>query len=231
MNPSLDWLRQVAVRLGDLREDVVFLGGTVAGLLMTDPIAFGVRPTDDVDVIVEATTVTAEIALREQLRRLGFKEDTSEDAPLCRWIVDTIRVDIMPTTDAALGFSNRWYPAAFVHATPHRLDDLTTIRVVTAPFFLATKLEAFAGRGKNDYQASHDLEDMVALVDGRPQLDAEVAASGAELREYLAARLGGLLDEPSFQDALPGHLRPDRASQARRGLIIERLTRLAGRTA
>jgi len=231
VNPSLVWLRQVALGLGDLRDDVVFLGGAVAGLLMTDPIAFGVRATDDVDVIIEAATVTAEIALRERLRGLGFREDTSEGAPVCRWIVDSIRVDIMPTTSAALGFSNRWYRAAFAHATPHKLDDATTIRVVTAPYFVATKLEAFAGRGNNDYQTSHDLEDIIAIVDGRPELDAEVAASSVDLREYLAARLGGLLDEPSFLDALPGHLRPDPASQARRVLIIERITQLAGRKA
>jgi hypothetical protein len=112
--------------------------------LITDAAASDARPTKDVDVIVEIATTAEYHQLAERLRGLGFREDASEGAPLCRWLVDGIVVDVMPTDVATLGFSNRWYREAFEHAA-HMDVEGVDIRVVTAPFFLATKIEAFKG--------------------------------------------------------------------------------------
>ena len=71
----------------------------------------------------------------------------------------------------SLGFSNVWYKPALDSAVVHELEADLRIRAVTAVYFCATKLEAFAGRGKNDYQSSHDLEDLVAVMDGRVELN------------------------------------------------------------
>lgn len=38
-DPYLPHLRRIVEALGDLREQVVFVGGAVAGLLVTDPLA------------------------------------------------------------------------------------------------------------------------------------------------------------------------------------------------
>ena len=111
-------------------------------------------------------------------------------------------------------------------AIHHVLARSVQIRMVTAPYFLATKLEAFKGRGAGDY-TSHDLEDLLAVVDGREGLLEEVRADTMELREYLAAEIGALLKEPRFLDALPGHLLPDDASQARIPLLMQRLKGLS----
>jgi len=111
----------------------------------------------------------------------------------------------------------------------HQLDDGPTIRVVTAPFFLAMKLEAFADRGQGDYQASHDIEDIVAVIDGRPGLEAEIAAAPPELQRCLAERIGALLDSPDPRETLSGHLSGDAASQARVPSLLKRLGTLAGR--
>jgi len=73
----------------------------------------------------------------------------------------------MPLDEKILGFSNRWYRAAMEAATMHHLLRDLEIRVVTAPYFLATKLEAFRGRGRGDFLASHDLEDLIFVIDGR----------------------------------------------------------------
>lgn len=94
-------------------------------------------------------------------------------------------------------------------------------------YFIATKLEAFAGRGHGDYQASHDLEDIIAIVDGREAVVNEIHASDDALREYLAAEVTRLLSTPAFVDALPGHLRGDSASQARLPLVQQRLRDIA----
>ena len=197
MSQTLDMVVLVARGLGALREEVAFLGGAVTGLLITDPAAPEIRPTDDVDVIVEVASQVAYASLGRRLRVLGFREDKSEGAPTCRWIFSGQKVDVMPTSAEVLGFANRWYASALREAETRRVGGLA-LRVVTAPYFLATKLEAFDGRGQGDYRASHDLEDLVAIVDGRLELADEVAASPRALRTYLKKRFREMLDEPAF---------------------------------
>ena len=227
-DPNRNLLRVVAEALGPLRERVVFLGGAAAGLLITDPASDPVRPTDDVDVIGEVATRTQyQTVLRRELIGRGFAEDTSEGAPLCRWVVRGVRVDGMPTNASILGFANRWYPQALLDAVRCELPGSIVINVVTAPLFVATKLEAFRGRGRGDYAASHDLEDVIAVVDGRPALCTEVESAAVAGRRYLAEVLAELLASDAFVEALPGHLRSDPASQARLPIVIARLRQLA----
>ena len=226
---NLAMIHHVAVRLGNFVESVVFLGGATTTLLITDAAASDVRPTKDVDVIVEIATTAEYHQLAERLRGFGFSEDSSEDAPLCRWLVDDIIVDVMPTDEATLGFSNRWYREAFENAALMDVEGVA-IRVVTAPFFLATKIEAFKGRGRGDFMASHDLEDILALVDGRREIIEEVASAPDALRSFLALAFRNLLANPQFLDALPGHLPGDIASQQRLPLLMDRLRRISAAT-
>ena len=225
---NLEMLSQIAVRLGPMRERVVFLGGATVGLFITDPAAPSIRVTNDVDVVIEVGSTLAYLGqLRDELRALGFSEDSTPDAPICRWVADGILLDVMPTNAEILGFSNRWYPLAMSTATRHQLSKNLSIRLVTPPCFVATKLEAFRGRGRGDYAASHDLEDLIAVVDGREVLSAEVATTDRELRQYVAATIADLLNVSAFLDALPGHVPPDAGSQDRVSLILNRLRRLA----
>lgn len=108
-------------------------------------------------------------------------------------------------------------------ATRHQLSPDLEIRLVTAPSFLATKIEAFKGRGRGDFYASHDLEDLVFVIDGRSTIVEEVQTEAPLLREYLRTEIRGLLTTPGFIDALPGYLLPDAASQARLGTVLRRL--------
>lgn len=165
--------------------------------------------------------------LGEALRAIGFTEDASEEAPLCRWLIDGIKVDIMPTDERILGFSNKWYLPALRHAARTEIGDGMTIRLVTAPFFLATKLEAFSGRGRGDFMASHDLEDLIAVLDGRKEIVEEVRSAPEEVRKFLARSFDGLLQSREFQDALPGHLPPDPASQQRARVVLDRMRGIA----
>lgn len=134
----------------------------------------------------------------------------------------------MPTLEGILGFANRWYPLALETAQPVALPSGRLIRLIAAPAFLATKLEAFDGRGQGDYLFSHDLGDLLAVVDGRDTLPAECRACPAELRAYLGARFRGLLDQPALMDALPGHLPGNAASQTRLPELVANLREIAG---
>ena len=102
-----------------------------------------------------------------------------------------------------------------------------TIRLIRAPVFLGTKLEAFGDRGAGDFLASHDLEDVLTIADGREELVAETRDAPAELRHYLADRFSALLGTAGFIQAIPGHLPGDPASQARAPALLRRLRVLA----
>lgn len=225
---NLAMIRHVAERFGHLRDRVVFLGGAATALLITDPATPDVRVTTDVDVIVEVASRVDYYHLAESLRTLNFREDSTEDAPLCRWRIDGIAVDIMPTDAEILGFSNQWYSQALRCATSVEITGALTIRMVTGPYFLATKIAAFYSRGKGDFLASHDMEDIVTLLDGREELAAEVAAAAADVKDFLAGTFKEFLQHRDFLEALPGHLFPDPASQQRIPLLLERARNIAG---
>ncbi len=221
-------LFESAVRLlAPVLHELVFVGGCMTGIFITDPAAGGIRPTRDVDAIVDVTSYAQYAALSDRLRALGLAADTSEGAPLCRWRHGSVIVDVMPIDASVLGFSNRWYPTAI--NTAQRLDVAGHgVRIVAPALFIATKLEAFYGRGADDIFASHDLEDIVAVVDGRPEIVDDVAAADEQVRGYIASEIRLLLDDPNFVEALPGFLFPDAASQARRDILERRLGALSG---
>ena len=150
-NPNLELLELAAERLRQLLPEIVFVGGCATGLLIDDPAAAPVRGTYDVDVIAEIGSYAEYAVFSERLRALGFKEDTREGAPLCRWTHGALTLDVMPLDSQVLGFSNRWYPDALHTAGKVQLPGGLVIRAISAPYFLGTKLEAFNGRGKRDY--------------------------------------------------------------------------------
>jgi len=119
-------------------------------LLITGPAAFPVRAMDDVDVIVEMASYAEYSRFSKRRRKLGFSEDSSEGAPICRWLIDHMKLDVMPTDQTILGFSNRWCKLAIKAAEVVTLNGFE-LRVVTTPYFIGTKLEAFRGIGKGDF--------------------------------------------------------------------------------
>ncbi len=221
-NPNLAQLAATAAKLEPLLDQIVFVGGCVTGLLITDPAAAPVRPTLDVDVIVAAASYAEFTVFEHQLRQFGFRESHTEGAPICRWVSEKLILDFMPVDPSILGFSNRWYRLALETAERFSLG-AHEIRVITAPCFLATKLEAFHGRGKNNFGMSHDLEDIISVIDGRPEIIDETHLAEHNLRKYLSDEFRALLSSHDFLEALPGHLLPDSASQQRVGLVIERM--------
>ncbi len=215
----------MAARLKPLLPEIVFVGGCTTGLLISDPAASPVRATDDVDVIVEVASYAEYARFSKRLRNLGFSEDSSEGAPICRWLIDQMKLDVMPTDETILGFSNRWYKPAIEAAALVELDGFQ-LRVVTTPYFIGTKLEAFRGRGRGDFYASSDLEDIITVLDGRPTVVDEVAASRRELRRYIGKEVGRLLDNLEFVNAVPGHIAGDEVSQSRVPMILRTLNSL-----
>lgn len=200
-DPNLPMLEDAVRKLASFLHEIVFVGGVTLGLLITDEAAAPIRGTTDVDVIAEIGNYADYIAFSERLRKAHFTEDTDLT---CRWHHGTLTLDVLALNKEVLGFTNIWYESALQHASTVTLAGGQAIRVITAPFFLATKMEAFRGRGRMDFQASHDLEDFVAVIEGRDTLLQEIAASPEGLRNYLAEAAKTLLAESRFLDVLPG---------------------------
>ena len=135
----------------------------------------------------------------------------------------------MPNVPDVLGFSNRWYPYGVTHALEATAPDGLPVRHLSAPAFLATKLEAFRGRGKDDYLGSHDLEDIVTVVDGRPGIVADVREA-EPVRGVLSAAARAFLADGRFLDALPGHVEQGPVTAGREAIVLDRLRQIASLT-
>lgn len=226
-NPNLEILMIAVEKLGDLSDEMVFVGGCATGLLITDPAAPPIRATRDVDAIVQVVSHSEFYRLSEKLRELGFKEVVSKDAPICRWEADRVILDVMPTDTSVLGFGNKWYAPAMEHSENMQLANGTVIHLVSAPYFLITKLEAFDGRGAGDYLMSHDIEDIVAVLDGRLETLHEVRQADLALVKELSERFHSLLQEGRFIDAISGHMPAGATSPSRVPIILNTIKEIA----
>lgn len=228
-NVLQDMLKEVAKALGpDMCQQMTFVGGCTTGLLLTDDFTREqVRSTEDVDLIVHVMGAIGFVRLQEQLSQRGFRlspNDEGDDLPICAMKLGELRVDFMPDDDT-LGFSNRWYKDAMATATPYELDAETIINLVSPVYFIATKLEAWKGRGRGDALTSRDIEDILHLVDGRPELLGEIQSSNVEVSTYISHEVSKLLDDNNFEYAVSAQSRGD---SDRENLLFERLESLAG---
>lgn len=123
-NPNVQMVEVVAQAPGELCDELVLVGGCAAGLLCTSPNAPPPRITYDVDVVAEVAGLVAYHAMEKQFSMRGFSRDMSPDAPICRWRLGEVEVDLMPTEECILGFANRWYPLAITSASPVSLPSL-----------------------------------------------------------------------------------------------------------
>lgn len=223
----LQRLEPVFTELGALAESLTLVGGCLTPLLITDPAAPPPRATIDIDLVVEATSLCAFNQFGDEMRRLGFRPGYETGDPICRFRKGTTIIDLLPTDSAVLGFGNRWYALTAAMAMTMVLPSSRHLHHATAPCFLATKIDAFRGRGRGDYLASHDFEDIVALVDGRPELAVELTTAPRYLQDWVRTEIADMIDERGFLDSLAGMV-PGRGDVAGRvELLVERFSRLS----
>jgi predicted nucleotidyltransferase len=227
-DPNVQSVEVVAAALGDLCDELVLVGGCAASLLIDAPTAPLPRVTYDVDLVAVVAALRNYHALEGQFAQRGFKRDVSPDAPICRWRIGAIEVDLMPADEAVLGFSNQWYAEAAATATRLSLPSGATINLISAPAFLATKFEAFRTRGKADLLLSHDFEDIINVVEGRLSIVAEVSEASAPLRVYLAKQFVEVSAAPDFTNVLPGLVAYDDLHSQRVEAVTRRISAIAG---
>lgn len=226
-DPNVGNVELVASALGTLREELVLVGGCAASLLIDAPSAPSPRVTHDVDLVATVTALSGYHRLERQFEQRGFIRDLSADAPICRWRLRGMIVDLMPTDERVLGFSNRWYSEAAASKLAYTLPSGNTINLISAPAFIATKFEAFRDRGRSDPLSSHDLEDIINVVEGCTMVIDSVRRAHPELKAYLRSRFAELVAVRDFQDLLPGLVAHDVLHAQRVAAVAARLTILA----
>lgn len=221
---NLHRIRTVSRALGELRDPTVFIGGATLSLYL-DPQAPEPRPTEDVDLLVELLTYAKVTKTEEELREKGFRH--VPDAPFkYRYEYEGIPVDLMPMDEQALGFMNQWYQEGYENAQEYTIGEEERIRIFTPPNFLAAKLEAFDKRGKKDFFASRDLEDIVLLLENRASIWEELKATEGTLRNYFLKKFSELLEDERFKEFVESNVQggDPRAVDE----ILERLADLLG---
>lgn len=199
-SPNLAHLEAAAEALDPILEQLVFVGGMVAGLLVDDPAARPSRPTVDVDVVAEILGTPGYHWVNKTMRDLGFQPDTREGAPICRWVKGAVVVDIMGTEEIGTGATSRWYADGFRDRIPHSLPSGRRIHILSPQIFLLTKWEAFKSRGKGDYLQSRDIEDMLDVMVGCRALRAGDGLIPEGVRLGCKEMAIALLEDRQFRD-------------------------------
>ncbi len=203
---NISMLQTVAIGLRDLKDKMVFVGGAVAELYATNSAASDIRPTLDVDCIIELSSRAAHSKLENDLRAKGFVNDTSQGAPICRWIYEDIKVDVMPTDSNVLGFSNTWYGEGVDNKVAKTLPDGTEVFVFLPEYYLATKFEAHKGRGGNDLRQSHDFEDIIYVFDNCNDLLDNIINGNTTVKTYLKEECRNLLENKDLTEGVESAL-------------------------
>ncbi len=203
-------IKAVYNSLGALKDKVVFVGGSTVALYADYENGIQedlVRPTDDVDILIELWAYYDYTEVEEKLRSVGF-QNVKESGVICRYRIQGIIVDLLATGKDVLGFGNKWYPDGFKQAIEMAIDDEHNIMILSAPYFIATKLEAFKSPGRegnNDGRISRDFEDIIFIFEHRSSIWKELDQSNGELKTYLKEEFRRITTHPQFEEWVDGH--------------------------
>ncbi|MFZ4404973.1 MAG: hypothetical protein ACOYOK_12790 [Pseudobdellovibrionaceae bacterium] len=202
---TVEMIKLIAHALGELNDRAVFVGGATVPFYLPPVFLPQIRPTEDIDVVMEIVGRRTKWINEDALRAKGFTHDTSEGAPICRWVYRNLKVDIMSTDASAFGFTNRWYQEGVDTAIEVETNPVS-VKIFSLPYFLGSKIEAFKSRGRDDYRGSTDMEDIIAVLEVAPEnlFEGMLLATSKGLQFYLKEEFQKFTLSRDFLDALPG---------------------------
>ncbi len=193
--------------LGDIANDMLFVGGSIVPLLFTSNDNY-FRATKDVDCVIDVEALVDYYKFIDKLKQVGFKEVSEDGAPICRWYKDDCLIDVMPTTNI-IGSTNTWYAQAFKHPIIYSALNGVTVNVISPVYFVATKLEAFNNRENKDFMASHDMEDIISVIECRPSVVDEILNAEQGVKEFIINQFKIFCQNPRFLNDVIGLCNPD----------------------
>ena len=212
-------VEKVAISLEELNKEVIYVGGAVVSLYVTDEGAEQPRPTKDIDISVQISTYAQMEELREKLALKRIYPALSEKV-MYRYSFEDILIDFIPFEQTPLGPTNSWLKPGFEKAYPVNIGELE-IKILPVSLFLATKWEAFKGRG-GDPRVSPDFEDIIYIIDNNKELVTDVRNANKDVQEYLKEMSTEILDHPYRNEIIECHINPFTVEE-RRAVIVEKL--------
>ncbi|MBF0446137.1 MAG: hypothetical protein HQL68_11165 [Magnetococcales bacterium] len=215
---NINRINTIAKHLRGLLEEVVFLGGACIQFYLDDPELTPVRETKDIDGVFKVITKSEVMLLANKLRQLGFKE-VSDSKNIYRWTKNKIIFDAVPQSEYDPFLEkNPWFNGFLTHSQEQDLIDYK-IKILKLPYFIITKLDAHADRGKSDYLSSHDFEDIITIIEGRSDYS-EFKVLPDEGKKYVCAQLNEIIQDPKFEPLLPGLITPEVSTQAQMVTLV-----------
>ncbi len=196
---------EVARGLSELKDQMIFIGGSVVSLYADDPSADEIRPTGDIDLTINLMNFSHWVRMQERLSELGFYPDPYGHA-ICSYKYNYIPVDIMPAEESHFGPANKWYKIGFEKLWRIKAED-EEINILPAPVYLATKFEAFNDRG-GDYRTSRDFEDIIYILDNRMTIVSEIENAHPFVVEFLKSELTKIVQNRLMSEILSVNLHP-----------------------
>lgn len=197
---------EVAKGLKELCDKVVFVGGAVISLYVDDEAADEIRPTFDIDMTIKLAGFPDWVKIQERLIELKFSPDPDGQA-ICSYLYKGISVDILPTENSYIGESNSWYEPGLKNVKEIDIEN-ETIKIFTAPYFLATKFEAFQGRGGGDYRISHDFEDIIYIIDNRTSIVEEILGADKKVNAFLKQQFNEVAKNAHSEEIIRAQIHP-----------------------
>lgn len=197
-------IKKIAFALGELNEQVIYVGGATVGLYINDPAAEDVRPTKDVDISLSIATIGELEQIREAITQKGFIQ-TAEVDVICRFRYDDVKVDVMNTKAIGWAPANPWFAPGFESRMQIEING-QPIFIIPLPYFLASKFAAYNSRGKNEPRTSHDFEDIIYILDNRTDLVEQINTANEDVKPFLKSEFESILNDKVKQEAILGNL-------------------------
>lgn len=197
-------IRKIAHALGDLNDQVIYVGGATVGLYINDPAADDLRPTKDLDISLSIATLVELEQMRLYLYAKGFIQ-TAEDPVTCRFRYDDIRVDVMNTTTIGWAPANPWFYPGYYRKVRFEVDG-TFVYILPISYFLASKFAAYNNRGYGEPRTSHDFEDIVYVLDNRTDIIEQLLHCPEDVKPFLNAEFEDMLVNRAKQEAIYANL-------------------------
>jgi hypothetical protein len=214
-------IKKIALALGELNDQIIYVGGATVGLYVNDPAAEDVRPTKDVDISLSIASIGELERIRQKLTQKGFVQ-TAEDNVICRFRYEDVKVDVMNTKAIDWAPANPWFAPGFLLKEITEVDG-QFIQILPIGYFLATKFSAFNDRGNNEPRTSQDFEDIVYVIDNRIDIVEQLKMDFGDVKAFLKGEFESILYDKRKQEAIYGNL--FYASRDERfKMIMEKLT-------
>ncbi len=196
--------KRIANALGEMNDRVVYVGGAVVSLYIDDPSADDVRPTKDIDISMKILSLRELEQIRQELIKRGFSQ-SHEDNVICRFRYGDIKVDVMATKQVGWAPGNEWFEEGFEHTITKQIDEIS-IKLLSLPYFLATKFSAFYDRGMSEPRVSNDFEDIVYILNHTSDVKDQILRADKRAKNYLKKVFMHILENRILQEAIMANL-------------------------